>query len=68
MSERWKYQLKVGIFWGLFMIVLMTLMNWKEKPIMVQLVSPNFYIKLGAYLACGIFVMGYVSWKAKKKA
>jgi hypothetical protein len=31
MSERWKYQLKMGGFWGVFMVVFMTLFELKEK-------------------------------------
>ena len=67
MSERWKYQLKVGTFWGLFMVVFMTLMDWRTKPILNELTSPKFYIKLVIYLVVGIFGLGYFNWKAKKK-
>jgi hypothetical protein len=67
MSERWKYQLKTGIFWGLFMIVAMTLFEWKEKPILTEITSPKFYLKFAIYLLVGIFGLGYFNWKAKKK-
>jgi hypothetical protein len=65
MNERWKYQLKVGLFWGLFMLVFMTLFEWKEQPIMTQLSSLKFYVRLVVYLALGIFFVGYFSWKGK---
>ena len=67
MSERWKFQLKVGIFCGLFMIIAMTLFEWKEKPIMTELASPKFYLKFAIYLAVGIFGLGYFNWKQKVK-
>ncbi|WP_333598947.1 hypothetical protein [Flavobacterium sp.] len=67
MSERWKFQLKVGIFWGLFMIVFMTLMDWKEKPILTEVTLPKFYVKLAIYLLVGIFGLGYFNWKEKEK-
>ena len=31
MSERWKYQIKMGGFWGIFMVIFMTLFQLKEK-------------------------------------
>jgi hypothetical protein len=65
MSERWKYQIKTGGFWAVFMIVFMTLFDWKEKPILNELTTPYFYIKVVVYLATGIFFVGYFSWKAK---
>ncbi len=42
MSERWKYQIKMGGFWGIFMIIFMTLFELKENPFMEQLSSTNF--------------------------
>ena len=67
MSERWKYQLKMGGFWGIFMIIFMTLFEIKEKSISEQLSSPNFYIRAISYLVLGIFVLGYFNWKSKVK-
>jgi hypothetical protein len=68
MSERWKYQIKMGGFWGIFMIIFMTLFEIKEKPLMEQLSSTNFYIRAGIYLAVGIFGLGYYNWKQKMKS
>lgn len=68
MSERWKYQIKMGGFWGIFMIIFMTLFEIKEKPFMEQLSSTNFYIRAGIYLAVGIFGLGYYNWKQKMKS
>ena len=66
MSERWKYQIKMGGFWGIFMIIFMTLFEIKEKPFMEQLSSTNFYIRSLSYITIGIFVLGYFNWKAKE--
>ena len=65
MSERWKYQLKMGGFWGVFMIVFMTLFEIKEKSISEQLSSTDFYFRAISYLVIGIFVLGYFNWKSK---
>jgi hypothetical protein len=67
MSERWKYQLKMGGFWGVFMVIFMTLFELKEKTISQQLSENNFYIRAVSYIVIGIFVLGYFSWKEKVK-
>lgn len=67
MSERWKYQLKMGGFWGVFMVIFMTLFELSEKPFLEQISSTNFYVRAFLYITTGIFVLGYVNWKAKEK-
>jgi hypothetical protein len=67
MSERWKYQLKMGGFWGLFMSFFNLLFELQEKPINIQLSSANFYIRAAGFLAIGIFFLGYMGWKEKIK-
>ena len=67
MSERWKYQLKTGGFWGLFMTVFSVLFELNEKSFLTQITNPNFLIKVTGYIVVGIFVLGYFNWKAKIK-
>jgi hypothetical protein len=67
MTERWKYQLKTGGFWGVFMIVFTTVFALKEKPFATQIADSNFYIKAAGFLLFGIFVLGYSSLKSKIK-
>ena len=67
MSERWKYQLKTGGIWGVFMVIFTTLFELKEKPLAEQLSSPNFYLRSILYIGIGIFILGYFNWKAKNK-
>ena len=67
MSERWKYQLKTGGLWGVFMVVFMTLFEISEKPLAQQLQSVTFYFRAIVYLVIGIFVLGYFNWKSKVK-
>jgi hypothetical protein len=31
MSERWKYQIRIGLFFGLFMSFGMTVFDWLDK-------------------------------------
>ncbi len=65
MTERWKYQLKTGGFWGLFMIVFTTVLALKEKPLATQMADYNYYIRAVGVLLFGVFVLGYSSWKSK---
>ena len=67
MSERWKYQVYSGAFWGIFMTVFMALFEMKENPIADQLSSFQFYFRFVTFTVVGIFVLGYVNWKAKEK-
>lgn len=65
MSERWKFQTKVGLFWGLFM----TFFNlfFEEKPIQAQVASADFYLRAAVFILAGIFILGYINWKARVK-
>jgi cadmium resistance protein CadD (predicted permease) len=67
MSERWKYQIKTGGLWGVFMVVFMTLFEISEKPLTQQLQSGEFYFRAVVYIVLGIFILGYFNWKAKIK-
>lgn len=67
MSERWKYQIKTGGFWGIFMTVFNVLFEIKEKSLIEQLTSKTFYLKLVVYVLVGIFALGYFNWKQKLK-
>jgi hypothetical protein len=61
MSERWKYQLKMGGFWGVFMTIFNVLFEIKEISLSQQFASRNFYLRLVVYTLVGIFVLGYFS-------
>jgi len=67
MSERWKYQIKTGGIWGLFMVVFNILFELKEKPFMEQISSSTFYLRAAVYSAVGIFILGYFNWKRRPK-
>lgn len=65
MNERWKYQLKVGLPWGIFMTVFMALFNMNDKPIADLVQTGFFYFQMIGFLLFGVFVLGYSSWKSK---
>jgi len=65
MSERWKYQLKVGLPWGIFMSVVMAFFGVTDKPFIEQIQTGFFYFQMACFLIVGVFVLGYSSWKSK---
>ena len=67
MNERWKYQLKTGGFWGIFMTIFNVLFEINETSLNEQFTSKNFYLRLVVYTLVGVFLLGYVNWKAKEK-
>lgn len=68
MSERWKYQIKTGTFWGIFMAVFTVLFELQEKPLKIQLANPSLYFKAVVFIAIGIFVLGYFNWISRMKS
>ncbi len=66
MSERWKYQVKTGLIWGIFMTLFNVLFEIKEKSLSEQFTTSNLYIRLVVFTAVGIFILGYITWRSKK--
>jgi hypothetical protein len=67
MSERWKYQLKTGTFWGLFMSLFSLIFRLNEVSLSQQLSSVEFYVRLAGFVILGIFVLGYFNWRSRQK-
>jgi hypothetical protein len=54
MSERWKYQIKMGGIWGVFMTVFNVLFDIKETPFSAQVALLLFILKPSTYLSRNI--------------
>ena len=63
MSERWKFQLRSGLIFGLVYTIMMCLMN--ENSLEDQFSSTKFYIRIFANILVGVFVIGYLMWKGR---
>lgn len=50
MSERWKYQVKTGVFWGLFMIGFSTWYLSGTTPLATQLADNGYYFRAVGYI------------------
>ena len=66
MSERWKYQIKIGLFWGIFMSVFNMLFELRKHSIMEQISNSDFYYRAISMTIVG-FIVGYFNWKSIKK-
>jgi hypothetical protein len=67
MSERWKYQLRAGLPFGIIMPIVLTSFEWFGTSFTQAFISIKFLSYLGIFLFVGIFLMGYSSWREKKK-
>lgn len=67
MSERWKYQIKLGLIWSFFINIIMTLVlfDWDKKVNFVEIFTTKYFFRLLIFILTGVFIVGYSSWKAK---
>ena len=68
MRNRWKFQLKVGLFWGILMSLMFVLFNLNEMTFMEQFKTTNFYFRTIGFILSGVFLVGYVNWKEKNRS
>lgn len=67
MSERWKYQIRKGLPFGIIMPVLLLSFEWFGSSFAETYFTKKFLLYLAIFLFLGIFVFGYSSWIDKKK-
>jgi hypothetical protein len=67
MSERWKYQIKSGLPFGLLLPIVLGLLDWYGTSFSEAFFTLKFLISLLVFLLGGIFVIGYYNWKEVQK-
>ena len=67
MSERWKYQIKSGLPFGLLLPIVLGLFDWYGTSFSDAFLTKKFLINLIIFLFGGIFVIGYFNWKEEQK-
>lgn len=67
MGERWKYQVKKGLPFGIIMPILLTIFEGYGASYAEAFLSVRFLIQLGVFLFFGIFVIGYSYWRERQK-
>jgi len=65
MNERWKYQVKYGFFFAIFIVLFNALFEYREQSFVHKLSTLVFWLKFLVLLILSIFVLGYFSWKSK---
>ena len=69
MSERWKYQIKVGLIWSFSFNLIITLatFDWGKKANFEDMFTIKYFFRLLIFVLSGIFIVGYSSWKSEIK-
>ncbi len=68
MSERWKFQLKNGLIWGLIMSFLMYAVDTIDMSFRDAFLTRKNLFRILFFVITGIFLVGYFSWKKKIKS
>lgn len=67
MSERWKFQIKYGLIWGLMVSFIMAGFDLFEMSFEDAFLSKKNLSRMLLFVVSGIFVVSYFSWKKKIK-
>ena len=67
MSERWKFQLKNGLIWGLLVSFITAAFNLYSMSFEDAFLSKKNLSRMLLFVISGIFVVSYFSWKKKIK-
>lgn len=67
MSDRWKYQIKSGLPFGLLLPIFITALDWYGTSFEEAFLTQKFMISLAVFLFAGIFIIGYFNWREKQK-
>jgi hypothetical protein len=67
MSERWKFQLKSGLIWGIILSLSLSAFDLFERSFEDVFFSKINLLRTLYFVLVGIFIIGYVNWKKKIK-
>ncbi len=67
MSERWKFQLKNGLPFGIFMSVWMAAWDAYCQSSLAEMYSLKSIARLFIFCMAGVFLLGYYNWKNLQK-
>ena len=67
MSPRWKFQIRNGLPFGIFMAIFMTGFDAALENSIQPFLTRTFLIKLLVWMILGVFVVGYFNWRERKK-
>ncbi|MFV8345603.1 hypothetical protein [Flavobacterium sp. ZB4P13] len=67
MSERWKFQIKNGVIWGLIISSCIAVFDVFEMSFEDAFLSKEKLLRTLYFILAGIFIVGYSNWKKKVK-
>ena len=67
MSERWKYQLKIGLIWGIVLSLSLSVFDVFGMSFEDAFLSKKNLLRTLYFVLTGIFVVSYFRWKKKIK-
>lgn len=67
MSPRWKFQIRNGLPFGIFMAIFMTGFDAALENSIQPFLTRTFLFKLLVWMILGVFVVGYFNWRERKK-
>jgi hypothetical protein len=66
MSDRWKYMLKIALFWAGFMTAFMLVFDYFDKESAAQFVPWKIILRFAVYFVFGLG-LGYFNWRSRTK-
>lgn len=67
MSKRWKYQLKIGLIWGISFSMIIQVFDLLNMSFSQAFLSKRCLLRMLFFIVIGIFIVSYFSWKQKTK-
>ncbi len=67
MSERWKFQLKNGLIWGVLVSCITAAFDLARMSFEDAFLSKKNLLRMLLFVLAGVFVVSYFSWKKKIK-
>ena len=67
MSERWKFQIKNGVIWGIILSLGLSVFDLFEITFEDAFFSKRNLLRTLYFVLVGIFILGYLNWKKKIK-
>ncbi len=66
-SERWKYQIKIGLIWGICLSLFMSSLDFFYASFETSFLTFAVLKRTLIFIALGIFFVGYMRWKTKNR-
>jgi len=66
MNSRWKFMLKIALFWAVFMTAFMLVFDYFDKDSTTRMMPWKIILRFVVYFALGLG-LGYFNWRSRTK-